>query len=188
MAAEILEIWIWTGSVSSGYIFYVLVTIVSFFLIVETREGMLVCLKKSASFVLFGFSFSVFFSFPWISKGWSSSYSSHIRLPNCLPTFPKMAQLSANIAQLFAINVIHRPTVWQLCRRPTNCLPSSCNCHSDHQIKSIRFLFGFLFFPSVIVWFCVFYFFTGFQLAALYIWMMAAEILEIWIWMVTFLF
>ena len=31
------------GSVSPGYIFYVLVTIVSFFLIVETREGMLVC-------------------------------------------------------------------------------------------------------------------------------------------------
>ena len=78
------------------------------------------------------------------------------RLPNCLPTSPKMAQPSANIAQLFAINVIHRPTVCQLCRRPTNCLPTSC--HSDHQIKSVRFLFGFLFFPSVIVWFCVFIF------------------------------
>ena len=89
------------------------------------------------------------------------------RLLNCLPTSPKMAQPSANIAQLFAINVIHRPTVCQLCRTPTNCLPTSC--HSDHQIKSVRFLFGFLFFPSVIVWFCVFYFFTGFQLAALYI-------------------
>ena len=71
------------------------------------------------------------------------------RLPNCLPTSPKMAQPSANIAQLFAINVIHRPTVCQLCRTPTNCLPTSC--HSDHQIKSVRFLFGFLFFPSVIV-------------------------------------
>ena len=102
------------------------------------------------------------------------------RPPNCLPTFLKMAQLSANIAQLFAINVIHQPIVCQLCQRPTNCLPTSC--HSDHQIKSVRFLFGFLFFPSVIVWFCV-YFFTGCQLAALYIWMMAAEILEIWIWM-----
>ena len=71
------------------------------------------------------------------------------RLPNCLPTSPKLAQPSANIAQLFAINVIHRPTVCQLCQRPTNCLPTSC--HSDHQIKSVRFLFGFLFFPSVIV-------------------------------------
>ena len=89
------------------------------------------------------------------------------RLPNYLPTSPKLAQPSANIAQLFAINVIHRPTVCQLCRTPTNCLPTSC--HSDHQIKSVRFLFGFLFFPSVIVWFCVFYFFTGCQLAALYI-------------------
>ena len=78
------------------------------------------------------------------------------RPPNCLPTFLKMAQLSANIAQLFAINVIHRPTVCQLCRTPTNFLPTSC--HSDHQIKSVRFLFGFLFFPSIIVWFCVFIF------------------------------
>ena len=33
-------------SVLSGYIFYVLVMIVSFFLIVETREGMLVCFLK----------------------------------------------------------------------------------------------------------------------------------------------
>ena len=103
------------------------------------------------------------------------------RLPNCLPTFLKMAQLSANIAQLFAINVILRPTVCQLCQRPTNCLPTSC--HSDHQIKSVRVLFGFLFFPSGIVWFCVFIFsqVVSWQLY-IYIWMMAAEILEIWIW------
>ena len=66
------------------------------------------------------------------------------RLLNCLPSSPKMAQPSANIAQLFAINVIHRPTVCQLCRTRTNCLPTSC--HSDHQIKSVRFLFGFVVF------------------------------------------
>ena len=79
------------------------------------------------------------------------------RLPNCLPTSPKMAQPSANIAQLFAINVIHRPTVCQLCWTPTNCLPTSC--HSDHQIKSVRFLFGFLFFSfrkSVVLCFFIF--------------------------------
>ena len=129
MAAEILEIWIWTGSVSSGYIFYVLVTIVSFFLIVETREGMLVCLKKSASFVLFGFSFSVFFSFPWISKRWSSSYSSLIRLPNCLLTLPETTELYVIIAK-------HWPTVCQLDWRLTNCLPTSW--HSEHQINSFH--------------------------------------------------
>ena len=128
-AAEILEIWIWTGSVSSGYIFYVLVTIVSFFLIVETREGMLVCLKKSASFVLFGFSFSVFFSFPWISKRWSSSYSSLIRLPNCLLTLPETTELYVIIAK-------HWPTVCQLDWRLTNCLPTSW--HSEHQINSFH--------------------------------------------------
>ena len=43
-------------SVSSGYIFYVLVTIVSFFLIIETHEKVCLCvLKKSASFFLFVF-------------------------------------------------------------------------------------------------------------------------------------
>ena len=132
------------------------------------------------------------------------------RLPNCLPTSPKMAQPSAYkcIAKLFANIAEHHSTVCQhFWRWPNflltlpNCLPSMSytgqlfasfaehrptvlptSCHSDHQIKSVRFLFGFLFFPSVIVWFCVFYFFTGCQLAALYIWMMAAEILEIWIW------
>ena len=44
--------------------FYVLVTIVSFFLIVETREDMLVFLKKSASFVLFVFPSLFSFRFP----------------------------------------------------------------------------------------------------------------------------
>ena len=120
-AAEILEIWIWTGSVSSGYIFYVLVTIVSFFLIVETREGMLVCLKNSACFVLF--------AFPWISMRGSSSYSSLIRLPNCLLTLPETTELYVIIAK-------HWPTVCQLDWRLTNCLPTSW--HSEHQINSFH--------------------------------------------------
>ena len=84
------------------------------------------------------------------------------RLPNCLPTSPKMAQPSANIAQLFAINVIHRPAVCQLCRTPTNCLPTSC--HSDHQIKSIRFFFWvpvFSFRNSVVLCFLFFHRFSA---------------------------
>jgi len=55
-----------------------------------------------------------------------------LTLPNCLPSMSYTGQLFASFAE-------HRPTV----------LPTSC--HSDHQIKSVRFSFGFLFFPSVIV-------------------------------------
>ena len=143
-------------SVSSGfivYVFYVLVAILSFHLIVQTHEKVSSCVKNSPSFFLFVFPslFSSCFSghqrddrvLICHSKNCPTVCQHCRRPPNCLPTFPKMAQLSANIAQLFAINVTHQPTVCQLCR-PTNCLPTSC--HSDHQIKSIRFLFGFIFF------------------------------------------
>ena len=110
------------------------------------------------------------------------------RLPNCLPTSPKMAQPSANIciAELFANIAKDRPTVckhfwgWPnfLLTLP-NCLPSMSytgqlfasfaehrptvlptSCHSDHQIKSVRFLFGFLFFSfrnSVVLCFLFFH-------------------------------
>ena len=73
----------------------------------DTWEGMLVCFKKILLVSYFCLSFSVFFSFLWISKRWSSSYSSLIRLPNCLPTLPKTAQ-----------------TFCHHCQTLTNCLPA----------------------------------------------------------------
>ena len=72
----------------------------------DTRRYARVFLKNSASFFLFVFP-SLFSSCPWISKGWSSSYSSLIRLPNCLPTLPETAQ-----------------TLFHHCQTLTNCLPA----------------------------------------------------------------
>ena len=63
--------------------------------------------------------------------------------PNCLPALLNMAQLFAIIAQLLATIVKHRPTVFQFCQRPINCLPITC--HFDHQIKSVKFSWFFVF-------------------------------------------
>ena len=63
--------------------------------------------------------------------------------PNCLPALLNMAQLFAIIAQLLATIVKHRPTVFQFCQRTINCLPITC--HFDHQIKSVKFSWFFVF-------------------------------------------
>ena len=63
--------------------------------------------------------------------------------PNCLPALLNMAQLFAIIAQLLAIIAEHRPTVFQFYQRPINCLPITC--HLDHQIKSVKFSWFFVF-------------------------------------------
>lgn len=65
-----------------------------------------------------------------------------------------MAQLFAIIAQLLATIVKHRPTVFQFCQRLINCLPITC--HFDHQIKSVKFSWFFVFLSKK----CVFVFFV----------------------------
>ena len=74
--------------------------------------------------------------------------------PNCLPAMLNMAQLFAIIAQLLATIVKHRPTVFQFCQRLINCLPITC--HFDHQIKSVKFSWFFVFLSKK----CVFVFFV----------------------------
>ena len=76
--------------------------------------------------------------------------------PNCLPTLRKMAQLSANIAQMFAIIAIHCPSVFQHAKdQLTVCQPLVTKII---KLNPSSFLFWVLVFPSIIVWFLCFAF------------------------------